>query len=122
VIFWDTFIRFSGVGLLLCLAVLSLRDVKKSQSARFLVLSCISTAALLIGFTPAFLPPPKTVLLAARFIDIPHLIFIWLFALSLFDSAFKVRWFHALIALAYCLPIFLIRLVQFRFIERKVHY
>lgn len=111
--FFDTFVRFAGIGLLLCLAIITLRDVKRSRGSLFLVLSCITTAALLIGFTPIFLPPPEPLLIVARFLDIPHLIFVWLFALSLFDSEFKPRLYHGVVALAYCLPILLFRLSQF---------
>lgn len=112
-IYLDTFVRFLGISLLLTLAVFTLRDTKSSRSALYLLLSCISTIGLLIGFSRSFLPPPEYVFYVARIVDIPHMIFIWLFALSLFDSKFKPKLFHAAVALAYCLPILSLRLSQF---------
>ena len=53
--------------------------------------------------------PPEPLLSIARFVDIPHLIFVWLFALSLFVKDFRFRTFHLVIALAYCAPIFWLR-------------
>ena len=111
-IYLDTLVRFLGISLLLTLAVFTIRDMKSSRSALYLILSCISTIGLLIGFSPNFLPPPEYVFFVARFVDIPHMIFIWLFALSLFDSQFKPKLLHAVVALAYCLPILLLRLSQ----------
>ena len=113
VFYLDIFIRFFGISLLLMLAVFTLRDIKRSRSARYFVLSCISTIGLLIGFSPLELPPPEYLFYAARLADIPQMIFIWLFALSLFNSHFKPRLFHVGVGLTYCGPILLLRLSQF---------
>ena len=113
----DIFVRFLGISLLFVLVVFTLRDLKRSRSARYLMLSCISTIGLLIGFSPISLPPPEYLFYVARLVDTPQMIFIWLFALSLFDSQFQPRLFHAVVALAYCLPILLLRLSQFGLIE-----
>ncbi|MEP4051609.1 MAG: helix-turn-helix domain-containing protein [Litorimonas sp.] len=50
---------------------------------------------------------------AARLIETPNLVFVWFFALSLFDENFKLRWIHFCGGIIYCLPMIVIRLYQF---------
>jgi AraC-like DNA-binding protein len=50
-------------------------------------------------------------------IDVPHLIFVWLFSLSLFYREFKLTLVHIVIAILYCLPILAVRLAQFGVFE-----
>ena len=113
----DAFFRFSGVGLLLLLAVLSVRDVRKTNGAIYLILACISVSALFLGYTPEFARLPKVLNIVVRVLDIPHLIFVWLFALSLFQDEFRISWFHIVIGVLFCLPILYIRLVGLGVIE-----
>ena len=109
----DAFFRFSGVGLMLLLAILTVRDLRTSVSAPYLFLACISVTAVFLGFTPEALDLPAGPKLLVRFLDIPHLVLVWLFALSLFQPNFRMRPFHWLIAIIYCTPIFMVRLAQF---------
>jgi len=112
-LFLDAIFRFSGIGLLLFLALVSLRDARSWKSSLYLALSCVSLAALLIGYAPDPLLPPEPIYAFARFIDIPHLVFVWLLALSLFDKSFRLRAVHILIGILYCAPIVWLRLNEF---------
>lgn len=113
----DAFIRFTGVGMLLLLTTLTLRDIKNSHGALYLFLASISVMAAFLGLTIDQLKLPNPAHMIVRFLDIPHLIFIWLFALSLFKSNFALRWFHWVISIIYCLPILIVRLYEFEVID-----
>ncbi|MEM7283894.1 MAG: helix-turn-helix transcriptional regulator [Pseudomonadota bacterium] len=109
-IWLDSLFRFSGIGFLLLLAVIVLRDGRAWNSKPFLALTCISLAGLFVGYAPEPLRPPEPVYGISRFLDIPHLVFVWLFALSLYDSSFRATRTHVLIGVLYCAPIFWLRL------------
>ena len=114
-IWLDGLVRFSGIAFLILLLVLVLRDGKDWNSKTFLALTCMSVAALFVGYAPAALQPPEPILGLSRFLDIPHLVFVWLFALSLFDSRFRLHAVHAGIGVLYCLPILWLRLQDYGF-------
>lgn len=99
------------------LAILTVRDLRTSVSAPYLTLACISVTAVFLGFTPDVLDLPPAVKLVVRFLDIPHLVFVWLFALSLFQANFRLRPFHWVVGVVYCTPILLVRLSQFGWLE-----
>ena len=109
-IFLDTFVRFSGVGMLCILAVLAWRHRGSWQGVNLLVLACITVAALLLGYAPEAVQPPDPLLAAVRYLDVPHLVFVWLFALSLFDEQFEVRPWHWIVGIVYSAPILWARL------------
>ena len=67
----DALFRFSGVGLLALLAVLTWRDHRRWVSAPYLMLSCISVTALHLGYTLDPVRLPMAVHIPARFIDLP---------------------------------------------------
>lgn len=108
-IWLDSLFRFSGISFLLLLLFVAIRDGKRWNSAPYLALSCISVAALFAGYAPELLQPPEPMYGLVRFLDVPHLVFVWLFALSLYDSNFQLRHLHAVVGVCYCLPIFWIR-------------
>jgi len=110
----DAFFRFSGIGVLLLLATLTVMHFKKWRSAPYLILTCISLSALFIGYSPNALRPSGTLFVVVRLLDVPHLVFIWLFALSLFNSRFTLKPFHILIGALYSAPIIWVRLDEFR--------
>lgn len=109
----DAFIRFTGVGILVLLAVFTARDLRRWHGAPYLFLSCVSVLAAFLGVTIAPFRLPDFLQVIVRVVDIPHLIFVWLFALSLFKENFRLRWFHLCVAIIYCLPILIMRLYQF---------
>ena len=109
----DAFFRFSGIGVLLLLATLTMIHFPKWRSAPYLILSCISLIALFIGYSPKVFRPSGTLFIVVRFLDIPELVFVWLFALSLFNSNFTLKPFHILIGILYCLPIIWVRFEEF---------
>ncbi|MEL7024163.1 MAG: helix-turn-helix domain-containing protein [Pseudomonadota bacterium] len=109
-LFVDALFRFSGVGMLALLGYTVWRDHRQWRSTPYLVLSCISVAALFMGYLPEPLTPPEPIYLVVRFVDVPHLVFVWLFALSLFDDRFQLRWYHMVVGVVYSLPIFYLRL------------
>jgi len=109
----DAILRFSGVGLLLFTAILLLRDVKGSSSFLFLLLTCVSTASNFLGFAPQQFALPESAQWVLRTLDVPQLVFVWLFALSLFQTDFKLKPFHLIAGLIFCVPVFMERLVLF---------
>ncbi len=112
-VMFDAFIRFSGVGLLGLLAVYSARDLRNTRSAPYLFLASLSVMAAYVGFTIEPFRLPETLNMLVRFVDIPHLVFVWLFALSLFQRNFKLRWHHVAVGVIYSLPILATRFYQF---------
>ena len=113
----DAFFRFSGIGLMLFLCILSIRDIKNSPSLIYFVLVFLSITCHFLGFTPTELNLPYFLRMIFRFLDVPFLVFIWLFSLSMFKKDFKFTTFHLLIGFVYSFFIFTERLVQFRFID-----
>lgn len=109
----DSFVRISGITLLLFLIFSLIPYTRNSNSIWYLLLSCISLLGLFIGLVPDYVSIPKTLYIVARLIDIPHLVFIWLFALSLFHYDFRLSRFYIVVAVIYCLPILLVRFAQF---------
>lgn len=109
----DSLFRFSGIAFLLLLLFVAIRDGRRWNSTPYLALSCISVAALFAGYAPELLQPPEPIYGLVRFLDIPHLVFVWLFALSLYDSNFQLRHLHAAVGVLYCLPIFWHRLEDY---------
>lgn len=112
----DAFIRFTGIGLLLLLVTLTVRDLRKWRGAPYLFLASVTVLAAYIGLTIPEFRFPYPVHIFARILDIPNLVFVWLFALSLFEEKFTLRWFHTLTVITYSLPIVIIRLYQFEIV------
>lgn len=106
----DAAFRFSGIGFLLLLSIFAFRDFRKWQGFPYLILSCLSVGALLLGYSPDVLRPDGIYYDIIRVLDIPHLVFVWLLTLSLFHREFSLRWYHFVVAGAYCLPILWLRL------------
>ena len=78
-----------------------------------MILACISLIALFIGYSPEVFRPSGTLFVVVRLLDIPELVFVWLFALSLFNSNFTLKPFHIMIGIFYCLPIIWVRFEEF---------
>lgn len=113
----DAFIRFTGVGLLVFLAILTVRDLRHWHGAPYLFLASITVLAAYLGLTLPEFQLPGIVHVFVRIIDIPNLAFVWLFALTLFAQKFMLRWFHAAAVILYSIPIVIIRLYQFEVID-----
>lgn len=109
----DAFFRFSGIGLMLIIVVFSLRDYRVWQSTPYLIGACLSTTCLFLGFAPEPLRPTGWFLAFVRFGDIPHLVFVWFFALSLFKRAFHLSPYYILFGITYCAPILWLRLSDY---------
>ncbi len=113
----DAFFRFSAITLLLFVVIVLIRDLRHSKSTLYLLLSCLSLSALFLGFTPEYLQLPSATRIVFRFMDVPHLIFVWLFALSLFQKDFKLKKSYLLFGILYSASILYVRLVQFGFVS-----
>ena len=109
----DAFVRFSGITLLLLLAFSLRTNPRSSRSTLYLFLCCISLIGLFIGLAPSHMQVPKILYVTSRLVDVPHLILVWLFSLSLFYRDFKLTLIHIVVAILYCLPILAVRLAQF---------
>ncbi|MFK7843515.1 MAG: helix-turn-helix domain-containing protein [Sphingorhabdus sp.] len=115
----DAFFRFSGIGLLLMLAIITLSNFRKWESAGYLILACISVSALFLGYSPSVMQPSGILYIVARLLDIPHLVFIWLFALSLFETNFTLKWTHILVGSIYCIPLIWVRFEEFGWVANN---
>lgn len=113
----DALFRFTGIGALFLIGIIAWRDLRHWRSCVFLVLSCVSISALFLGYAPDPFRLPDILYYPLRILDVPHLIFVWLFALSLYQKDFRLKAQHAIIGLAYCIPIFWIRLSGFGVFE-----
>ena len=109
----DAFFRFSGIGVLLLLAALTLIHFPKWKSAPYLILACISIIGLFLGYSPKAYQPTGILFVFVRLLDVPYLVFVWLFALSLFNSNFALKLSHILIGTLYCAPILWVRFTAF---------
>lgn len=109
-LFLDALFRFSGLGMLVVLAVCSWHSNKNWSGRPYLILSCISVGALFIGYAPKSLQPPEPLLTIARFADIPSFILVWLFTLSLFEKSFRLSNVHIIVGMVFCAPIVWLRL------------
>lgn len=112
-IYVDLLVRSACLVLLLLLVINLLRSGIANKQTVLLLLSCISVAGLVLGLTPEPLRLPHTAYRLVRLLDVPHLVLIWLFGLSLFQSQFKIKTFHVVAGTLYCLPILWVRLAQF---------
>ncbi len=115
----DAFFRFSGIGVLLLLVTLTVIHIPKWRSAPYLILACMSLTAVYIGYSPKVFQPSGTLNVVVRLLDVPHLVFIWLFTLSLFNSNFTLKPFHILTGILYCAPIFWVRFEQFGWVLKS---
>ncbi len=113
----DAFMRFSGVGLLLLTMLLIIRDLKKTPGFWYLLLANICITCHFMGFTPSEFELPYYFRMSLRFIDVFLMYFLWLFALSLFQKDFRLKYSHMIVAIIYTLPMIMERCVQFGFID-----
>lgn len=102
---------------MLFISTLLIRHAKHSNSAFYLLLAQLSTASHFLGFTPELFELPNHFRLALRLLDTFQIVFIWFFALSLFDKNFKLNIFHLSIALIYSFCCLMERAVIFDFID-----
>ena len=105
------------MGLLVLLAVLTVRDLRNWHGAPYLFLASVTVLAAYLGLTLPEFQLPGALHVLVRIIDIPNLAFVWLFALTLFAQTFTLRWFHVAAVTLYSLPISIIRLYQFEIVE-----
>lgn len=100
----DAAIRFPAIALLLVILVTSLRDLAPSRSGRYLQVACICVMGALLDYTPPYIAWGSPVTIVAGLLAAFDLPALWLFALSLFDSAFRVRWPHLIMLALYSGP------------------
>jgi AraC-like DNA-binding protein len=113
----DAFFRFSGIGLMLFMCVFALRDLKKSTPTLYFFLTFLTLSFYFFGFVPPQYEMPHHLRLTFRILDVPFLIFTWLFTLSLFKKDFKLTPLYILIGVIYSFFILMERLVQFGFVD-----
>ncbi len=117
----DVFVRFSGLGILLIMVINILMLKKVSVSYKLLLYACLSVFCLFLGFSPEYVELSTKAKFIVRLFDIPHLVFVWLFALSLFQKDFQIKKYHVVIFIIYCFPIVVVRLGQFEVLP-QAHY
>ena len=116
-LFIDAFFRFTGIGLMLLLCVISIRDLKKSTASVYFLLAFLTLSFYFLGFVPSEYELPISIQLVLRILDVPFFVFTWLFTLSLFKKDFKITPLYLIIGLAYSFFILMERLVQFGFVN-----
>jgi AraC-like DNA-binding protein len=87
----DVLLRYPAVAVLLVTAALCLRDAGRLVQAWLGAGLTVSVAAMLVGTAPDILQPPFPALVVIRLIDMPNMLFLWLFGRSLFDDEFRMR-------------------------------
>ena len=106
----DAFFRFTGIAMLVLIGITTYRDNRQWHGSPYLILACISLSALFLGYTLDALRPPDPIHAIVRLVDVPHLVFVWLFAQSLYKSDFALAPAHWVVGLIYCAPVFWVRL------------
>jgi len=105
----DALIRISAITMLIFLAITAFRDIRPSRSWPYLMCACLSTSALFFSLTTPELALPHGLDLFFGVLNVPHLIFVWLFALSVFQTKFRISAWHVIVSLIYPFPIFWFR-------------
>ncbi|MGM7318387.1 helix-turn-helix transcriptional regulator [Idiomarina sp. ST10R2A5] len=113
----DAFFRFSGIGLLLLVSLLAIKDLPRSPSFYFLLLTNLCMVSFFLGFTPVEFQLPLLLRSVLRILDAFLLFFTWLFVLSLFQKDFRLTLTHWLIGILVCAPMVTERLVHFGWIH-----
>lgn len=111
----DALIRFSAITMLILLAITAVRDIRPARSWPYLICASLSTAALFFSLSTPELALPHELGLLSGFLNVPNLIFVWLFALSVFQTRFRISAWHIIVSLIYTFPIFWFRAYQVDF-------
>ena len=93
-------LRAAPVGLLLVLAAALFRDFRHSTAGRLAVALALGSAAHAIVCTIGTLPAISIWHAPLVALSTGNVVVFWLFCRALFDDAFALRWWHALIWLA----------------------
>ncbi len=88
----EALIKFSSVGVLLVLLLLSLRDGRNVPALRFAPFLLISMICLFLSTGAPELSVKGPLFVTLRLIDMLSFIFAWWFGLALFDDEFKLGW------------------------------
>lgn len=91
-LFIEALIKFSGVGVLLVLLLLALRDGRNVPALRFAPLLIISTICLFLSTGAPELSVKGHLYVTLRMIDMLSFVFAWWFGLAMFDDEFKLGW------------------------------
>lgn len=86
----DAMIRFPTITLLILMGVLCWRDSKASQQCAIIAALTLSLGTMLLNTAPEILRPPEPAFTVMRIIDIPNIVLLWWFGLTLFDDEFRL--------------------------------
>lgn len=90
----DVTLRYSTVALLILIALLAMRDARSFRPSIYIILTCLTCAALLLGTVPDILKLPPWPHAFVRIGDIGCIVFVWWLGLSLFQDDFRLKWWH----------------------------
>ena len=110
--YFDAFIRISGIAILLLSAAIAFRDARSTMAARLFIGLAITFVATLLTYTPENLSLSEPIHSFVRIIDIPNAVFVWLFGLSLFNDELKITRYHWIGGMIYCVAVIVLRLGQ----------
>lgn len=116
-IYFDLVVRSASITLLALLCISIAGEGFNKPQRKLLFLSAFSVCCLLLGMAASYIHFPPVFFYLFRIFDVPHLVFIWLFGLSLFNSDFQIKRWHIMISILYCLPIISVRFAQFGLIN-----
>jgi len=96
----DAALRISGATMLLLTALIALRDARHLLQGKLAFALCLTLSAMLINTMPSEMGLPGPIKFVVGLLQMPNIIFLWLFGLSLFQDDFKLTRIHlaALIA------------------------
>ncbi|MEO0608766.1 MAG: AraC family transcriptional regulator [Pseudomonadota bacterium] len=90
----DAAFRFSGITILLLVAVIALRDARHLLQGRLAAAMCFCLTGMLLNTLPDWYESPTALWAIAWILHVPNIVLLWLFALSLFQDDFRMRRLH----------------------------
>ncbi|QJB69904.1 helix-turn-helix domain-containing protein [Parasphingorhabdus halotolerans] len=113
VVFLNALVGVSAITLLVVMAIVAVMYIRPARAWPYLILASLTTASLFLSLSAPALEVPALLTLIAGFANVPHLYFVWIFALSVFQSGFSLQAWHLAIGGIYTFPIFWFRAFQF---------
>ncbi|MGQ8365359.1 helix-turn-helix transcriptional regulator [Glaciecola sp. 1036] len=93
-LFIDAFFRFTGIGLLVLIVILAIRDLSWSRRLALLLLTNTSLVFHFLATAPAPIALPTDIGSLLRLGNILMLPSVWLLLLSLFQKDFRITYWH----------------------------
>ena len=110
---FDVLLRYSAIAIALLLAALLSRDGWRSKQIVLAVLLLVSASAIWMSTAPDILKLPSIAYAVTRALDVPSLILLWWFGLSLFEDDWNPNALQWIIGGGHMLVVAMFRLEEF---------